>query len=132
MSVVDGPVLKADALHAGFRVARACSGAWRDDLVDAREVLPREPHVESADILLQVLATLGAGDRHDVVALRQHPGERELRGRAALLPCHGLDLAHEVEVLLEVLALEARRGTAEIVRLQIVDGLDLPGEEAAA
>ena len=36
-------------------------------------------------VLLEVLAALRARDRHDVVALREHPRERELRGRAALL-----------------------------------------------
>jgi hypothetical protein len=41
-------------------------------------------HVERVYVLLQVLAAFSAGDRDDIVALREHPGERELCGRAAL------------------------------------------------
>jgi hypothetical protein len=41
-------------------------------------------HVERVYFLLQVLAAISAGDRDDIVAMREHSGERELRGRAVL------------------------------------------------
>ena len=63
---------------------------------------------------------LGSGNRDDILALREHPGERELRGRAALLLRHRLDLPDQLEVLLEILALEARMVLAEIVLREIV------------
>src|SRR3954453_4988732 len=62
----------------------------------------------------------------------QYPGERELGGRAALLPRHRLDLAHEVEVFLKVLALETGRVAAVVVRVEVVRAFDLPGQEATA
>ena len=43
-----------------------------------------------------------------------------------------LDPRDELEVLLEVLALEARRVAAEVVRREVVELLDLAGEKAAA
>jgi hypothetical protein len=56
----------------------------RRDLVDATQIDLAQMHVERVYVLLQVLAAFSAGDRDDIVALREHPGERELRGRAAL------------------------------------------------
>src|SRR5439155_6720105 len=73
-----------------------------------------------------------AGDRHNVVALSQHPRERQLRRRAALLFRKLLDLAHQLDILLEILAGEARMVLAEIVVGEIVRRLDLAGEEPAA
>ena len=61
----------------------------------------------------------------------EQPRDGELAGRDALL---GSDLLHaldEVEVALEVLALEARVGPAEVVLGEIVGRRDLAGEEAA-
>ena len=83
-----------------------------------------------ADVLLQIAAPLGARDRHDVLALRQHPGERQLPGVQPLRRRDRLDPRHEVEVLLEVLALEARRLPAPVVGLEIVGRADLAGQEA--
>src|SRR5262249_49837580 len=90
------------------------------------------PDVERAEVLLQVRAPLRARDRDDVVALREDPRERELRGPAALLRGELLHAADEVEVLLEVVALEARRHPPVVVGREVLEALDLPGEEAAS
>src|ERR671930_2146723 len=74
---------------------------------DLGEVLGGQLDVERADVLLETLDAPGAGDRDDVVALREHPGERELRWGHALRCGELLDLGDEVEVALEVLGLEA-------------------------
>src|SRR5258708_35882035 len=74
---------------------------------------------------------LGAGNRDDVLILRQHPGQRELRGFAAFLPGDFLDAAHEVEILLKVLALKARRISAVVVLREIYESRELAGEKAA-
>ena len=37
------------------------------------------------NVFVEILASLGPRNRHDVVALRQHPRERQLRRRAAML-----------------------------------------------
>ena len=66
-------------------------------------------HVERADVLLEIRAPLRPRNRHDVVALREHPCKRELRRRAAFLGRDRADFVDEVQVPVEVLALEARR-----------------------
>src|SRR5262245_27367389 len=94
----------------GVAVAQAL-GQCRGDL---GEVLGRQLDIERADVLLETLDAPSAGDRDDVVALREHPGERELRRGHALRRGKLLDLAHQVEVALEALALEAGRRAAEV------------------
>ena len=59
-----------------------------DDLgnrgADPGEVLIGERDVDGADVLLKPGAALGAGDRDDVLALGEHPRERELRRACAV------------------------------------------------
>ena len=38
-------------------------------------------HVEGSDVVFQIFAALGAGDGDDVLALREHPRQRELSRR---------------------------------------------------
>jgi hypothetical protein len=74
----------------------------------------------------------GSRNRHDVISLREHPGERELRGGALVLL---RDLFHprdQLEILVEVLTLKSRVLSPEIVGGEIIDALDLSGEESAA
>src|SRR5439155_26079784 len=52
-------------------------------------------------------------------------------GPAALAAGHLADARDEVEILLEVLALEARRQAAVVVGREILEARDLPGQEAA-
>ena len=71
-----------------------------------------------------------AGYRHHVGALRQHPRQRQLRRRAALLLRNRLDARDQFAVVGEVLLLEARmRGSPPV---DIGEGLDRAGQEAAA
>ena len=62
----------------------------------------------------------------------EHPRQRELRRRDALRVRQLLDALHEVEVLLEVLSLEARRVAAVVVRLEVVDAAEASRQKAAA
>jgi hypothetical protein len=64
-------------------------------------------------------------------SLRQHPCERELAGRGALLlgdRAHALD---ELEVALEVVAVEARVLAAEVAAVEVVGLLEAAGVEPA-
>ena len=115
---------------SGYRVPAATPTGAISSM--RRRSSARERDVERRDVLLEVLHPLRARDRDDVVALRQHPRERELRRGAAFLPRDLLHERHEVEVLLEVLALEARVVAAVVVGREIVDRAELPGQEAAA
>src|SRR5919197_4452927 len=46
---------------------------------DLGEVRGGQLDVERADVLLETLDAARAGDRDDVVALREHPGESQMR-----------------------------------------------------
>src|SRR5262249_23659938 len=85
-----------------------------------------------ADVLFEIRASLRARNRHDVVALRHHPRQCELTRRAALVARDLRDLVDELQVVREVVALEPRRQPAEIVLREVVELLDLAGENAAA
>src|SRR6266550_3040266 len=74
----------------------------------------------------------GARDRYDVIALCEHPRQRQLRRSGLVLFRDLLDLRYQLEILLEVLALKARVLSPEVVLGQVVDLLDLSGEESAA
>ena len=66
-------------------------------------------------VLLDAGDPLGAGDRGDVVALREQPGQSDLCRCCARLSGNGLDLLDDAQVALEVIASEARVGLAPIV-----------------
>src|SRR5712671_2779863 len=74
----------------------------------------------------------GAGNRHDVVSLREHPRQRELRRGTLVLLRDFLDPRDQLEVLLEVLALKARVLSPEIVLREVVDFLDMSREKSTA
>src|SRR5260370_2647717 len=75
---------------------------------------------------------LGTRNGHDVRPFREQPGKRELTRRAALLARQLLHPAHEIEILLEILALEARMILAPVAFLDVLRPFDLAGQESAA
>ena len=66
-------------------------------------------------VLLDARDPLGTGDRGDVVALREQPGQSDLGRCCTRLGGNGLDLVDDAQVALEVLAGEARVGLPPIV-----------------
>src|SRR5215217_1463653 len=100
------PALAVDAAHV--RVTIPGCHALRGGFVDARQVLVCQLYRRRSGILLQVLAPFSTGDRHDVLSLVKQPRERELARRNALLLRYLPDLVYQLQVLLEVLTLEAR------------------------
>jgi hypothetical protein len=97
-----------------------------------RPGLSGEPHLQGSHILLQVAAAFCAWDRHDVVALGQQPGNRELASSRPLLVGQPLQLCHHSQVAGKVLALEAGKVAAQVVRREVVGAGELPGQQAAA
>src|SRR3954447_14864663 len=75
---------------------------------------------------------LAAGNRDDVVALREDPGDRQLRGRHAFRARDFFDAADQIEIAFEVLALEARRLAAVVGWFEGVDPLEGAVEESAS
>ena len=98
---------------------------------EARDIGRRKLHVERADVLREPLLLLGSGDRHQVGALREHPGDRELRDRAALLLRHRLDLLREALVVREIVAGIARLALPGVAVGQRRRIGDLGAEQAA-
>src|SRR4051812_30077420 len=59
--------------HRLLVIPLACGGAFRHHRVETIEIALREVHAKRAGVLFQVLEPLRSRDRHDVLALRQHP-----------------------------------------------------------
>src|SRR5262249_60401318 len=97
------------------RLPRTDTGASLEDRLDLRQVLPAEVDVERPEVLREVLAALGSRDGHHVVALRHHPRERELTRSASLAARERTHLLDQLQVLLEILPLEAGGVAAEVV-----------------
>src|SRR5205814_1863701 len=100
--------------------------------VDRGEVASRQLDGERADVLFEVLAARRTGNRYDVLPLGEHPRERELGRRTALLRRERFDPTHDVEVSLKVLSLEARIEATEVVFREIFETFDLTGEKPAS
>ncbi|MDV7389883.1 hypothetical protein RZS08_00965, partial [Arthrospira platensis SPKY1] len=74
------------SVHLGLRargVALADHCLRVDELASAGEHLSRQPQRQCAQVFAQVVQARGAGNGNDVFALGQHPGQSQLRGRAA-------------------------------------------------
>src|SRR5690606_12550511 len=118
--------------HAGFRITGAERGAWRQDLVEATQLVLAQGDVDCAYVLLETREAPRARNRHDALIPREHPRERELCGSAAFVlgdVVHGID---ELEIAAEILALEARVLASPVIGCEIVDAADRTREEAAA
>lgn len=103
----------------GIRVPTPVHLRRLHQLPDLLLLLARQLHVQRPQVLLQVLDLLGAGDRDDVVALRQQPRQRQLARRDLLLLRQRRDAVHQLQVLGEVLLGEARRDEAEVALLEV-------------
>jgi hypothetical protein len=68
-----------------------------------------------AGVLLEPGDPPGAGNRGDVVALGEQPGQRDLRRCGARLGGDGLDLVDDAQVAVEVLGGKARGSFAPVV-----------------
>src|SRR5579871_984869 len=115
----------------GFRITRSGGYAYRGGGSNPRPILWREVNLQSPDILLQIGHPFRARNGDNIVPLRQHPGQRQLRRLAAFLQSNLFDPGDEFQILLEVLALETGIVAAEIVLRQILELLELPGEKSS-
>ena len=101
-------------------IAVAGRSTVRERFRQCGEVRICQLHVERAERLRQALTPPRANQRHDVVALRRHPGNRDLRRRRADLIGNRAQCIHQREILVEIFALEARAVAAEIFRIGAV------------
>src|SRR5688572_21708477 len=76
-------VFRIDFLPGLGAVAMARNSLLVDVRADARQQGITQLHVSGAQVFQQVLHARRTGDRQDVLALVQQPGQRQLRRRAA-------------------------------------------------
>src|SRR5205823_9238889 len=67
---------------------------------------------------------------HDIFALRQHPGQRQLRRLNALLFCDFSHPPHQIKILLEILSLKPRRLAPVIIFRQVFESFELTGKKS--
>src|SRR5260370_30952509 len=90
--------------------ATGCEALGRN-LFDLREFALRQLDLGRRSVFFKVGAALGTGDRDHVFSLREHPRERELARRDSLLLRNRFDLIDNLEILLDIFALDAVRET---------------------
>src|ERR1700741_1286187 len=129
---VRGAFLQIYALHGLGGVARAGAGPRRGGSGDAPEIFLRQRQAECREIFVDALAALGAWNGDDVLALREHPGQRELRRRAALLTGNFFNALRKGDVLVQRIALEARMLQAAVALGQVGLAVHRAGQHAAA
>src|SRR4051794_21380425 len=114
------PRLQTERLHRLGWIAVALRRTHRERLVEAPEVVVGELNLRRGHVLLDVLHALRTRDRDDVLAAAQDPGDRDLARLDVVLAGDLLDHAHELHVLVERLALEARVHAAEVALVEVV------------
>jgi hypothetical protein len=107
----------------------ARNGTFWHDPFNLFEIIGRQIDINRLHILLQVFHPFCTGDRNDVIALRQHPGQRQLRCSAFLLTRNFFNFPDEIKVLLKVLALKSRRVAAVVIRRKIFISRDLASQK---
>lgn len=100
----------------GVTVARR--GARRDRALDRRDVVGGQREIGGGERLGEPVAATRADHRHDVLALRHDPGDRDLRDARVPFLSDRAERFDQREVPVEVLALESRAVSAEIARLR--------------
>src|SRR5690348_7440206 len=103
--------------HLCGGVAIACRRTGRHGAFDRGEVVGGERYLQRAQRFVQAFARARPNQRHDVVAARQHPGDRQLRHAAAARVGELAQQVDQGQVALEVVALEARAVLAEVARV---------------
>src|SRR5438094_1778890 len=124
--------LRIHRLHGRFGVAGAGRHTFRHGFVNACQIFASQGDLKRPQVFFEVILAAAARNGKDILALREHPGERELRRRATLLPRTLFNPFHHVEVFLELLSLKARGVPPPVVGSQILKALDSPGQETAA
>jgi hypothetical protein len=104
----------------------------RCEVIQPLDMLGAQLDAVGGGVLLDAGDPLRAGNRSDVVAMREEPGQSDLCRCCTRLDRNGLDLVDDAQVALKVLAGEARVGLALVVVGELLGRADLPGEEALA
>src|SRR3954453_18944624 len=101
-------------------------------LVEPVELLGTQLDAVGGNVLLDPGDALRARDGSDEVTSGDDPGEGDLSRGDTQFGGDRLDFVGDAQVVLEVLAHEARAGLAPVIFCEIVQRSDVPGEEAVA
>ena len=110
------------------RLVVALTGGRRE-VVQPLDLLGAQLDTVGGGVFLDARDPLGAGNRRDVIALREQPGQRDLCRCCTRLAGNGLDFVDDAQIALEVLAGEARVRLAPVVASELLGRADLAGEE---
>jgi hypothetical protein len=102
------------------------------EVVQPFDLLGAQLEAVGRRVFLDAGDSLGAGNRGDVVALREQPGQSDLCRCCTRLGGNSVDFIDDAQVALEVLSGEARVGLAPVVVGELVGGADRAGKEAVA
>ena len=115
-----------DGRHIGVAVTHR-----RLDVIEPAELARAQFDRVGTDVLLDPFGPACPGDRDDVAALREQPGQRDLSGSGADLGGNLLDHLDDAPVRPEVVPREAGAVATEVGFVELVGRADAPGEEAA-
>src|SRR5437868_1513698 len=120
-----------EQLHHRFRITRTGSDIFRCYFVDPFEIVRIQEHIERVPIFAQIFSSFRPRNWDDIFALRQDPGQGELRGRATFFPSNLAHLANEIQITLEIFSLKPRGTPPVVVLRQVFEAFDLAGQEPA-
>ena len=115
--------------HIPFVVAHA---SGRHEVVQPFDLRSAQLDAVGGGVLLDAGDPFGAGNRGNVVTLREQPGQSDLCRCGSHLRGNGLDLVNDAQIALEVLASEARVGLAPVVVGELLGRADVASEEPVA
>src|SRR5438477_1349461 len=124
--------LAVEDRHLLLRVALAGDGVRRDRPLDRGHLVLAELQLERPQRLVQALGRARADEGHDVLAAREHPRDRKLRYARAIGRGDRAQLLDQREVAPAVRLGEARRVRAEVARIELALGREVPADEPPA
>src|SRR5664279_4787013 len=103
-----------EAAHLALRVAVTGDRLSWHRHFQSGHVSLAQLNVVSRDVLAQPLASLGPGNRHDVVPSRQHPGEGQLGDCYSFFGGDGFEVLDEGQIFLTGFPGESRVVSAKV------------------
>ena len=107
------------------------SYARREKRIDLGKLIRGQRDVKSTEIVFEITEALGVGDRDDVLALSQHPGERKLCRRAILPLRKVFQMGCKLKIMIKGLTLEARNRSPKIICSNVGCLLDRPRQKVS-
>src|SRR5215468_1315902 len=118
-----------DKAHHPGGITFAGDGVARRNFFDLAQITIGQADVQGPEILLQIFSAFSSENGDDVLSLGQDPSQSQLRRGATFRRCERTSPLDQIEVALEILALETRRIATIVVRRQVFKTLDRSAQE---